>query len=64
VTPKWADIKRHAQDRIEALRNALEQPSADAGETEFIRGRIAAYRDLLGLEPRQPEPSSAPPHYD
>ena len=52
----WRVIERTAQERIATLREKNDSPSMDALRTAEIRGRIAAWKDLLALANPAPAP--------
>jgi hypothetical protein len=65
-TDTWRAVAAKANDVIEACRNRMEQNDQSYGETQFLRGRIAAMRELLEMvKPRvavtTPPPSSLRP---
>lgn len=43
----WREIEARLKLRIETQRNMLESHLLDAAQTEYARGRIAAYREIL-----------------
>lgn len=45
-----------ARDRLDTLREKNDSPSMDALRTAEIRGRIAAWKDLLALANPAPAP--------
>lgn len=45
----WRAIEHMAQERIATLREKNDSPSMDALRTAELRGRIAAWKDLLAL---------------
>ena len=45
----WRAIEQTAQARIATLREKNDSPSMDAMRTAELRGRIAAWKDLLAL---------------
>ena len=53
----WRVIERTAQERIATLREKNDSPSMDATRTAELRGRIAAWKDLLALANPAPAPT-------
>jgi len=49
TSPTWRAIEHTAQVRIATLREKNDSPSMDATRTAELRGRIAAWKDLLAL---------------
>jgi hypothetical protein len=47
----WRGLKAAIEAEIETQRGMLESPQLDATDTEFVRGRIRALRDILALSP-------------
>lgn len=45
----WIKLREHIAARLDALRRQNDQ-SMTPDETERLRGRIAAYKELMGLE--------------
>lgn len=52
----WRAIEHMAQERIATLREKNDSPSMDALRTAELRGRIAAWKDLLALANPAPAP--------
>ena len=52
----WRTLEQLARDRLETLREKNDSPSMDALRTAEIRGRIAAWKDLLALANPAPAP--------
>lgn len=48
-SPTWHALEQHALARIAALREKNDAPSLDALRTAELRGRIAAWKELLAL---------------
>lgn len=48
----WRELNRDCTAKIEAMRNTLEQCDLPHADAQYLRGRIAAYRDVLGLADR------------
>ena len=53
----WRVIEHTAQERIATLREKNDSPSMDALRTAELRGRIAAWKDLLALANQAPAPT-------
>lgn len=49
TSPTWRAIEQTAQARIATLREKNDSLSMDAIRTAELRGRIAAWKDLLAL---------------
>ena len=49
----WARLRKHLNDRRDALRTKNDQPMSEA-ETAVLRGRIAEIKALLDLETVRP----------
>lgn len=56
TSPTWRAIDQLAQDRIATLREKNDSPSMDAVRTAELRGRIAAWKELLALANPAPAP--------
>ena len=52
----WRVIEHTAQERIATLREKNDSPSMDAMRTAELRGRIAAWKELLALANPAPAP--------
>ena len=52
----WRVIEQMAQERIATLREKNDSPSMDALRTAELRGRIAAWKELLALAKPAPAP--------
>jgi hypothetical protein len=50
----WREIESRVKSRIENQRNILESHMLDAIQTEYARGRIAAYREILKFPAAKP----------
>ena len=48
-SPTWLFVRDHARGAIEAERTRLEARDQDAIRTEYVRGRISAMREIMGL---------------
>lgn len=48
-TETWREIAAKANEIIEASRSRLEVNEQGYGESQFVRGRISAMRELLAL---------------
>ena len=53
----WRALEQHALARISTLREKNDSPSMDAIRTAELRGRIAAWKDLLALANPAPAPT-------
>ena len=53
----WRAIERTAQEQIDTLRVKNDSPSMDALRTAELRGRIAAWKELLALAKPAPAPT-------
>lgn len=49
TSPTWRALQRNAQQQIATLREKNDSPSMDAIRTAEVRGRIAAWKELLAL---------------
>ena len=58
LSPTWRAIERHALSQIAMLREKNDSHSLDAMQTTDIRGRIAAWKQLLALA--NPAPATEP----
>lgn len=58
-SPLWRKLVAHMAEQVDQLR---QQNDVDRSETETarLRGRIAAYKDMLGLN-KEPDPSAPAP---
>jgi hypothetical protein len=57
TSPTWRTLARHADQQISTLREKNDSQTLDALRTAELRGRIAAWKDLLALAkpvPAQP----------
>lgn len=59
----WWALKAFAETGLDTARKKLEQHGASIGDTEFERGKIKAYREMLALADVQPVISSIDPKY-
>ncbi len=57
TSPTWRAIERTAQEQIDTLRVKNDSPSMDALRTAELRGRIAAWKELLALAKPAPAPT-------
>jgi len=55
----WLALDKGLRKHIEDAHAALEAPGLPVAETENLRGRIAAYRQILSLGQPQPELSGS-----
>lgn len=55
----WRAIEKRAAAAIEEYRASLEAQGLPLAETEHLRGRIAAWREILNLGTPQPELSGS-----
>lgn len=49
TSPTWRAIERHADAQLDTLRKKNDSPTMDALRTAELRGRIAAWKELLAL---------------
>ena len=56
TSPTWRAIERHADAQLDTLRKKNDSPTMDALRTAELRGRIAAWKELLALA----RPAQAP----
>lgn len=58
----WQFVEERASERLDALRTSNDKVSMDATQTAFLRGQIAAWKELLALAkaPAQPVDDSGP----
>lgn len=50
----WRALVQHARQQIDTLREKNDSPSMDAIRTAELRGRIAAWKELLALDTPAP----------
>lgn len=55
TSPTWQAIAAHAAQQLATLRERNDSPTLDAPRTAEVRGRIAAWKELLTLA-NQPAP--------
>ena len=55
ISPTWHAIEHFAQAQLATLREKNDSPTLDATRTAEVRGRIAAWKELLALA-EQPAP--------
>lgn len=55
ISPTWHAIEQLAQAQLATLREKNDSPTLDATRTAEVRGRIAAWKELLALA-EQPAP--------
>jgi hypothetical protein len=48
-TDTWRGVAAKANEIIEACRSRLEQPDQSFSESQFLRGRISAMREVLDM---------------
>lgn len=48
-TDTWREVAAKANETIEACRSRLEQHDQSFTETQFLRGRISAMREILAM---------------
>lgn len=48
-SPTWRFLAQHAEKQVATLRERNDSPSLDALRTAELRGRIAAWKELLAL---------------
>jgi len=58
TSPTWRSIQKWAEEEIENIHLDLETPQLDPDETEYLRGKIAALRNLIDLTAEQPDVES------
>lgn len=51
----WKTIEAHARKQLDELRLSNDKASLDATATSVLRGRIAAWKDLLELPAKRRE---------
>ncbi len=56
----WLAVEKHARTEIERHRDRLETEGLMDTETQFIRGKIAALRDVLKLADQQSSDTHIP----
>lgn len=49
TSPTWRAIERHVNAQLDMLRTKNDSPTLDALRTAELRGRIAAWKELLAL---------------
>ena len=60
--PLWLLLKEHLERRLADLRVLNDKPQPDE-KTEHLRGRIAAYKELLALDSPAPVVTPDPDSY-
>lgn len=50
----WREIESRLKDRVETQRTMLESHLLDPHQTEYVRGKIAAYREILKFPAAKP----------
>jgi hypothetical protein len=48
-TVTWREVRKWAEQRLDAARNSNDAKDLDAVSTAFLRGRINALKELVGL---------------
>lgn len=48
-TETWRTVAAKANEQIEVARSRLEEHEQSYGESEFLRGRISAFREILSM---------------
>lgn len=51
----WVAVSHHAEQELQAAREKLELRGIEHGHSEYLRGKIAALRDILALPERDSE---------
>lgn len=60
TSPTWRAIERYVNAQLDMLRTKNDSPTLDALRTAELRGRIAAWKELLALaQPTQAQPADA-----
>lgn len=54
----WRALEQHAQAQVVTLREKNDSPNLDALRTAELRGRIAAWKELLALAKPAPAPTA------
>ena len=62
-SPTWQAVKAFAENRIAQLQLDNESPVLGAADTAFLRGHIAALREVLNLPASRKKPATAPDPY-
>ena len=57
-SPTWRAVERYAQQQITVLREKNDSQGLDVVRTADIRGRIAAWKELLALADPAPVPTA------
>ena len=45
----WKVVSRHSDKSIESAREKLEKRGTEHGQSEYLRGKIAAYKEIFEL---------------
>jgi hypothetical protein len=53
----WRDVAAWAAPRLESARAELESPNVDDARARYLRGRIAALKELLALPDAEDQPA-------
>jgi predicted GTPase len=61
-TDTWREVAAKANETIEQCRWRLEQNDQSYGESQFLRGRITAMREILEMVKPAVVASTNPPH--
>ena len=61
-TETWRDIAKRANEIIDQSRDRLEHNDQTYGESQFLRGRISAMRELLSMAVPKVVASNPTPH--
>jgi len=54
-SPTWIVIDRELRKEIAAANDALAVRGTDIANTEYVRGRLSAFREILDLGKTDPE---------
>lgn len=57
----WLAVVKKANDIIDAARSRLEQNDQSLSESQYLRGRIAAAREIVGMVMPAPIAKEIPP---
>lgn len=52
--PVWVKLREHFERRLDIERKKNDSVTLDAEQTAFMRGKIAALKELLGLDREGP----------
>lgn len=48
----WVAVSHHAEKELQSARDKLEKRGTEHGQSEYLRGKIAALQEILALPER------------